>query len=144
MLPVDRASVEYSDRGDGQAILLVHGGVFGGGLAPLAVDPPLDCFRVIRVLRTGYTAGPAPVGHVTISDHAAHCAALLDTLSIDHAHILGHSFGSVIALQLALDRPELVDSLILVEPLRAAWAGPRAGRRWRIPPGCAARSWRPG
>ncbi|HEY5858286.1 MAG TPA: alpha/beta hydrolase [Aldersonia sp.] len=116
VLPLAGAAIEYTDRGDGPAILLLHGGVFGGWFAPVADGPTLDGFRVIRVIRAGYTAGPAPLGHVTIADHAAHCAALLDTLGIEHADILAHSSGSVIALQLALDRSELVDSLMLVEP----------------------------
>jgi pimeloyl-ACP methyl ester carboxylesterase len=77
------------------------------------------------MLRAGYASGPAPAGHVTIADHAAHCALLLDTLGIDRAHILAHSSGSVIAMQLALDRPDLVGSLILSEPpLIACLAAP--------------------
>lgn len=116
VLPVNGARIEYSDRGDGSAILLIHGGVLDGWFAPLAEDPALDGFRVIRMIRAGYPAGPAPVGHVTIADHAGHCVALLDTLSIDHAHIVAHSSGSVIALQLAVDHPERVSSLMLVEP----------------------------
>ena len=116
VLPVNGARIEYTDRGEGPAILLIHGGVFSEWFLPLADGPTLDGFRVIRMIRAGYPAGPAPVGHVTIADHAAHCATLLDTLGIGHAHLLAHSAGSVVALQLALDRPELVDSLMLSEP----------------------------
>ena len=111
------AGIEYSDGGgEGEPILLVHAGVFGAWFAPLAADSTLDGFRVIRILRAGYTSGAAPGGHVTIAGHAAHCAVLLDTLGVDHAHIVGHSSGCVIAMQLALDRPDLVGSLILSEP----------------------------
>lgn len=116
VLPVDGTRIEYTDRGDGPAILLIHAGVFSEWFAPLADGPTLDGFRVIRMIRAGYAAGPAPVGHVTVADHAAHCAALLDALGIGHADVLGQSSGSVIALQLAVDRPQLVDSLMLVEP----------------------------
>lgn len=75
-----------------------------------------DGFRIIRIVRAGYGSGPAPVRHLTISDHAAHCAALLEHLGLDQAHVVGHSSGSAIGLQLALDRPDLVGSLILSEP----------------------------
>src|SRR5438552_12304432 len=93
--------------------------------APLAADSTLDGFRVIRMLRAGYASGPTPAGHVTVADQAAHCAALLDTLGIEHTHIVAHSSGCVIALQLALDRPDLVGSLILSEPpLIACLAAP--------------------
>jgi pimeloyl-ACP methyl ester carboxylesterase len=126
-LPVDGTTgIDYSDGGgEGEPILLVHAGVFGAWFAPLAADSTLNDFRVIRMLRAGYASGPAPAGHVTVADHAAHSAVLLDTLGIDHAHILGHSSGCVIALQLALDRPDLVGSLILSEPpLIACLAAP--------------------
>ena len=82
VLQVDDARIEYTDRGDGPAILLLHGSMLGGWFAPLADGPTLDGFRVIRMIRAGYTAGPAPVGHITVADHAAHCAELLDTLRI--------------------------------------------------------------
>ncbi|HUE59750.1 MAG TPA: alpha/beta hydrolase, partial [Acidimicrobiales bacterium] len=126
-LPVDGTTcIDYSDGGgQGEPILLVHAGVFGAWFAPLAADSALDGFRTIRMLRAGYASGPAPAGHVTVADHAAHCAALLDSLGIDRAHILAHSSGCVIALQLALDRPDLVGSLILSEPpLIACLAAP--------------------
>jgi pimeloyl-ACP methyl ester carboxylesterase len=44
------------------------------------------------------------------------CARLLRKLGVERAHVLGHSYGGVIALQLAQDAPELVHSLTLLEP----------------------------
>lgn len=77
--PVGGTTVEYTDSGgDGAPILLVHAGVFGAWFAPLAVDPALRDFRVVRMLRAGYTSGSPPTGHLSIGDHAAHCAALLE------------------------------------------------------------------
>ena len=115
-LPADEARVEYSDRGEGEAILLIHAGVFGAWFAPLAADPALDSFRRIRLIRAGYASGPSPARHITVAGHARHCAAVLDTLHITRAHVLAHSSGSQIALQLALDRPDLVGTLALIEP----------------------------
>jgi 3-oxoadipate enol-lactonase len=53
---------------------------------------------------------------VTVEQHAADAAALLDYLDIRRAHVGGHSSGAPVALQLALDRPERVHSLVLLEP----------------------------
>jgi pimeloyl-ACP methyl ester carboxylesterase len=44
---------------------------------------------------------------------------VLDSLGIGQAHFLGHSSSSLIGLQLAVDRPKLVRSLVLVEPAAA-------------------------
>lgn len=115
-LDVPGATVEYAERGTGEPILLVHAGVFGAWFEPLAAEESLAGFRVIRMLRAGYTSGPPPAGHVGIADHARHAAALLDALGAGPAHVVAHSSGTVIALQLALDRPDLVRSLVLSEP----------------------------
>lgn len=118
-LPGDEARVEYSDRGEGEAILLIHAGVFGAWFAPLAADPVLDGFRRIRLIRAGYALGLPPGRHVTVADHARDCAAVLDALRVPRSHVLAHSSGCQIALQLALDRPDLVCTLALYEPALA-------------------------
>jgi pimeloyl-ACP methyl ester carboxylesterase len=116
-MAVQGTTVEYVVHGgDGEPVLLVHAGVFGAWFEPLAAQPSLGDLRVIRMLRAGYTDGPVPAGHVSIADHARHAATLLDALEATPAHVVAHSSGSVIALQLALDRPELVRSLVLSEP----------------------------
>ena len=115
-LAVDGAEIEYVDAGTGDPILLVHAGVFGAWFAPLAEQPQVEGFRVIRVVRAGYTNGAPPSSHLTLGDHAGHCAALLDALGVEQAHVVAHSSGCLIALQLAMERPAAVRSLVLLEP----------------------------
>ena len=116
-LPVDGGLLRYDDHvRDGEPVLLIHAGVFSGWFVPLAAAPSLDGFRVIRVVRAGYAGGPAPARILTPADHAAHCAALLEALGIDRAHVVGHSSGCTVAMQLAVDRPQLVADLVLSEP----------------------------
>lgn len=113
---VSGGTVEFSERGTGDPLLFVHAGVFGDWFAPVQVDPSLDAFRLISVRRAGYVEGAPPTRHLTLADHAAHCAAVLDELEIGAAHFCGHSSSALIGLQLALDRPDVVHSLILLEP----------------------------
>jgi pimeloyl-ACP methyl ester carboxylesterase len=101
------------DTGDGDVTLRLHAGGFEAWFTPLA---GLLDGRVIRMLRTGYTGGPEPSGLVDVAGHAAHAAALLERLHAVPATVIGHSSSSVIALQLAQDRPELVSGLVLCEP----------------------------
>ena len=53
---------------------------------------------------------------MSFTEHAADAAALLGHLGVRRAHVAGHSSGADIALQLALDCPELVHTLTLLEP----------------------------
>jgi pimeloyl-ACP methyl ester carboxylesterase len=94
----------------------VHAGAFSDWFVPVAAAPALSGFRVIRVRRAGYVPEAPPSAHLTISDHARHCALLLDELGLTSAHVCGHSSSALIGLQLALDRPGLVHSLLLLDP----------------------------
>ena len=51
-----------------------------------------------------------------MEQQAADCRALLRHRGVARAHLVGHSFGGCVALQLALEAPELVHSLALLEP----------------------------
>jgi pimeloyl-ACP methyl ester carboxylesterase len=119
-LAVDDTEIEFSERGTGEPVLLVHAGVFADWFAPLATAPALDGFRVIRMRRAGYVSGAAPTRHLTLADHARHVGALLDALGIPSAHLCGHSSSCLINVQLAMDRPESVASLTLMDPAPGA------------------------
>ena len=119
-LRVGEETVEFTVRGNGEPVLLIHAGVFAAWFPTVVDDPALSGFRLVVPVRAGYDpTAPAPSRHLTLADHAQHCAAVLDSLNIDQAHVLAHSSGSLIALQLAADRPDLVRSLVLVEPAAA-------------------------
>jgi aminoacrylate hydrolase len=76
-------------------------------------------FRVIVYDQTGTGRSPGtlPTGY-SIADMATEIAALLDKLGIKKTHFVGHALGGLIGLQLAVDRPTLVDRMIVVN----AWA----------------------
>lgn len=108
--------MRYNDSGgDGEPLVLIHAAVFADWFVPLEREPALADLRRIRVTRTGY-ADPVPAEPLSVADHAAECADLLRRLGIGRARVLAHSSGTVVALQLALDHPELVGELVLVEP----------------------------
>ena len=112
-MTIDGATIAWSDTGTGEPTLLIHAGVFGAWFAPVAPHVP---GRVIRVLRAGYADGPPPTALVTMAEHAAHAAALLDALGTGPATVVGHSSGTLIVLELAEARPDLVRRMVLSEP----------------------------
>ena len=72
-------------------------------------------FRVIAYHRRGFAGSSRACAPFTIGQQAADGCALLRHLGIPRAHIAGHSYGAAIALQWALDAPEEVQSLALLE-----------------------------
>ncbi len=114
-VPLGDAEIEYAEHGEGDPIFLVHAGVFGAWFDPVYASPSLEGFRVILVRRAGYGATP-PLGHVTLQEHARHAALLAERLGLARIHYVGHSSSCLIGLQLAVDRPDLLHSLILLEP----------------------------
>lgn len=112
------AELEVDVRGSGDAIVFIHGLGVADTFAPVVEQ--LACagtHRLIRYRRRGYGgSGPRRGRCTSIEEHAADCVALLAALGVTRAHVVGHSYGGCVALQAALDHPEVVSSLVLLEP----------------------------
>jgi pimeloyl-ACP methyl ester carboxylesterase len=121
---VDRAAVdglelEYELRGSGEPVVLLHWGVAATWAEPLLAEPALaDRYRLLTYHRAGFAGSSRIEGSIGMADHAAHCGRLMGQLGIERAHIVGHSSSAVIALQLALDFPDAVHTLALMEAAR--------------------------
>ncbi len=97
--------------GDGEPAVFVHGS-FGWGEETWREQLPLaDDYRLLLVDRRGFGASPAD-GRVDFERDAGDVAELLG----DGAHLVGHSYGGVVSLLAAAQRPEAVRSLVLIEP----------------------------
>ena len=70
---------------------------------------------MIRYHKRGWVGSTHTLAPVAVEDHAADAIALLDDLGISRAHLAGHSSGAAVAAQAALDAPERVASLALLE-----------------------------
>jgi pimeloyl-ACP methyl ester carboxylesterase len=77
-------------------------------------------YQLLSYHRAGFAGSGRLLGPPTIAAHAAHCHQLIRELGITTAHIVGHSSSVPIALQLALDAPEAVHTLTLMEAARPA------------------------
>ena len=114
--PVKVGELEYEVRGDGEPVLLIHGSHIASAFLPLMSEASLGNYRLIRYHRRGFAGSTKHDGLFSIERQAADALALLRYLGVKRAHVAGHSYGGVIAMQLAVDAPDVVHSLILLEP----------------------------
>jgi pimeloyl-ACP methyl ester carboxylesterase len=94
-----------------ERLVLVHGSVVGGRATWRTQLPLAERFELAVLERPGFPPNP-PVGRVDFEDDATLVAGLLEPGD----HLVGHSYGGVIALLAAAARPELVRSLTVIEP----------------------------
>jgi pimeloyl-ACP methyl ester carboxylesterase len=97
--------------GEGESAVFVHGS-FGWGEETWREQRPLaDQYRLLLVDRRGF-GGSSPNGRVDFERDAEDVAELLG----DGAHLVGHSYGGVVSLLAAGQRPDGVHSLTVIEP----------------------------
>ena len=135
-LHIGDAVIEYEVHGSGEPVLLIPLSLIADGLGrPLFGEPELASnYQLIHYHRRGWmrsTRGDAPL---TIAQMSLDAGTLLRHLNMKHAHIVGHSIGALVALQLAVDDPNLVHSLALLEPpLRMGAVGRESFERIIVP-----------
>lgn len=111
---VNDVELEYEVTGAGEPVLLISP-VLADGFVPLTAEPALAGYQLIRYHKRGWVGSTRTAGPVSVADHAADAAALLDHLGVPRAHLAGHSSGAAVAAQLALDDPDRVATLALLE-----------------------------
>jgi pimeloyl-ACP methyl ester carboxylesterase len=114
---LDGGELEYQVVGSGEAVLLIPPGPLADGFLPFLSEEALaDRYRLIQYHRRGQVGSSRATPPLSYAEQAADAAGLLGHLGVGRAHVVGHSTGANIALQLALDRPEVVQTLALLEP----------------------------
>jgi pimeloyl-ACP methyl ester carboxylesterase len=116
---IDGIELAHEVVGSGEPMLLIHGSHIADALQPLMTEPALRHFRRIRYHRRGLGGSTRPVeaGPTSVAVQAQDAVGLLDHLGADRAHVVGHSLGGAIALELAAQHPTRVVSLALLEPV---------------------------
>jgi pimeloyl-ACP methyl ester carboxylesterase len=115
-ITVGDVTLEYEVRGSGEPVVLIHGALIAPTFKDMAADAALDRFKVIQYSRQGHAGSSRADGLLPIDKQADDCAALLRILDAVPAHVVGHSGGGIIAIEVARRHPEAVRTLSLLEP----------------------------
>lgn len=114
LIETTSGSIEYTEFGEGPAVIVLHGTIGGYDQAVLLADM-LDTgsYRFICVSRPGYLRTPLETGP-TFEAQADAYAALLNALAIEQAAVMAISGGGPPALQMALRHPDHVSGLVMI------------------------------
>ncbi len=115
--------VRYEVAGEGDPVVLVHG--LSGSTRWWSRNVPALArgYQVYIVDLPGFGALRRLRRHFVLTETASWLVAWMKAVGLDKAHLVGHSMGGYICLQLATQQPEVVRRLVLVSP-----AGVPAGR----------------
>jgi pimeloyl-ACP methyl ester carboxylesterase len=112
------SSFAYVEAGSGQPVVLIHGSVSDYREWSKQIEALAQHYHVIAFSRRYHWPNAAPTANAdaSLEVQVEDLAAIIKALNICPAHLVGHSYGGAVALQLALRHPELVRNLVLVEP----------------------------
>ena len=114
-LPLGR--VRYAKRGGGGApLILIHG--FGGDLDGwlFNIDALAEGATVYALDLPGHGQSVKQVANPSLATMTTALRQFMDAVGVSSAHLVGHSMGGAIAMQMALDDPSRVKSLTLIAP----------------------------
>ena len=140
--------MHYLDQGSGQPVVLIHGNTSSSAWWEYTLQRVRGDYRFIAPDLRGRGDTEGPAADWTIETLADDVRGLVEHLGLGPAHFVGHSLGSDVALQYALDHPADVKSLTLLKPgwvagdMPPCWRTRRASRRWS--PTRSSSSWRCG
>ena len=114
ILQVDDLTVRYQVGGQGPEVLLLHG--WGGAIESFA--PVLDdlqrSYTVAAFDLPGFGKSSLPPSTWGSADYAQLTLKVMDRLHLERPHLIGHSFGGQVSIQLAATSPDRVGKLVLV------------------------------
>ena len=113
-LKVNNIELYYETTGQGQNILFIHG--LGSSTRDWEMQIPTFSknYQTITFDLRGHGQSQKPSGPYSMSLFAKDTAELIKSLGIAPVHVVGISLGGMVAFQLAVDYPELIKRLVIV------------------------------
>ncbi len=129
-LSINGIKLAYDNVGQGEPLLLIHGIYSSRRQWVPQVAQLKSKYRVITCDLRGHGQSSASTDSYSVKLFADDLVAMLDELGIDRVICCGHSFGGLVAQEMAISHPERVRGIILAEtmygvsstPWEAAWS----------------------
>ena len=124
---VNGIRTRYFEAGAGEPVVLIHGGSYGFYATAMdwgtVFDELAESFRVVAFdkIGQGYTDNPRSDSDYYIASTFDHAYEFVRALGLKSVHVAGHSRGAYPAARLALEHPDLVRSLIIVDSGTMMW-----------------------
>jgi pimeloyl-ACP methyl ester carboxylesterase len=123
--------INVLDKGTGPSVLCLHGiGSSSAAFAP-QIDALAGELRLLAWDAPGYAASADPEAPLDLDGYADAAAAVIHDRAAGPAHVVGVSWGGVIAVRLALRHPDLVRSLVLADSSRGSGQSPEQAAAMR-------------
>jgi pimeloyl-ACP methyl ester carboxylesterase len=104
----------YDERGEGDPLVLMHGGLVDARFFDSNVGPLAERFHVFLPERRGHGHTPDVDGPITYQLMTDDTIAFIDQVVGEPADLVGHSDGAFVAMQVAMQRPDLVRRLVMI------------------------------
>jgi lipase len=107
--------VKVVERGSGTPVVFLHSGVGSAGEWKQVFSLWPRDYRLVAIETYRDGSGPGVPGHRSLDDYADQVYAVAEYVGVP-VHLVGFSWGGATALRVAAVAPELMDSLVVIEP----------------------------
>lgn len=115
---VNGTQLSYEVKGQGHPLVFIHGGVISSSEWNGQFEPFAKHYQTIRYDVRGFgKSAPRTMPYSNVDD----LYQLLRFLKVEKTYLVGGSMGGAIAVDFALEHPEMVDALVLVGPALGGW-----------------------
>ncbi len=116
----DGAKLHVVEKGDGPPVVFGHGYLFDHRMYDSQLDTLAADHRVIALDWRAHGASGTPTTRWSMRDQGIDYVRVMDALGVEQAVVVGQSMGGMAALHLALEYPERVRGLVLIDTSAAA------------------------